>query len=203
MRKIPALIALLFLAIPPARAADWLTYGGDPQRSGWQKREKDLNPGNVHELKLLWKRQLDAGSNAANSLTSPVLLGPIITHRGIKELVFVAGSSDIVFAVDADLGRLFWERHIESEAGTDRKSTSPCAAGLTATPVIGPPQVATVNDDEGEGSTPLRPLYVLSSDGRLHSIRPSDGKDMTDPVKFIPRRPTPQTSILPRNPSTR
>ena len=186
MSKIPALIALVALTIPLAHAADWLSYGGDPQRTGWQKREKSLNAGNVHELKLLWERQLATGSKAVNSLTSPVLLGPIITHRGIKELVFVAGSSDNVYAVDADLGRLFWERHIDSAAEPDRKSKLPCGAGLTATPVIGPPQAATVNDDDGEGSTPLRPLYVLSSDGRLHTIRPSDGKDMAESVKFIP-----------------
>ena len=180
------MVALVVLNVPLARAADWPTYGGDAQRSGWQKREKDLNTGNVHELTLLWKRQLDNQSKGWNSLTSPVLLGPIITHRGIKELVFVASSSDNVYAVDADLGRLFWKRHIDSPAAPDRKSSAPCGSGLTATPVIGPPQAAPVNQDDTEPSTPVRPLYVLSSDGRLHTIRPSDGNDMSAPVRFIP-----------------
>lgn len=92
---------------------DWLNDGGDPQRSGWQQFEKHINAGNVKDLKLLWKRQLDNKSVGLNSLTAPTIIGPIFTHRGIKELVFVAGASDNLYAVDADLGRVFWKRHIE------------------------------------------------------------------------------------------
>jgi hypothetical protein len=47
-------------------------------------------------------------------------------------------------------------------------------------------QAALRADDQDEGFTPLRPLYVLSSDGNLHSIRPSDGEDMAPAKKFVP-----------------
>ena len=183
LRMKPALIALLALTYALAHAAEWLSYGGDPQRSGWQRREKDLNTVSVRGLKLLWKRQLDNQSKGLNSLTAPTLLGPIFTHRGVKELVIIAGASDNVYAVDADLGRVFWKRHLDGTAPQDPHAEWPCGAGLTATPAIAPPASKIQNDDEA--STPLRPIYVLSSDGRLHKIRPTDGEDMAPAVPFV------------------
>ncbi len=161
-----------------ATAAEWLNRGGDPQHSGWQRREKFLNVGNVKELKLLWKKQLEGESKARNALSAPVMLGNIITHRGIKELVFVAGASDNFYAVDADLGRIFWKRHFDSGAAPKPQ----CAAGLTAAPAITYVQTNEADD----WSTPIRPIYVLASDGNLYAIRPSDGEDMAPASKFIP-----------------
>ena len=180
MKNIPAFLVLLAGSCTPAGLAqDWLTYGGDPQRTNWQKYEKDLNKDDVKRLKLLWKRQLDYESEGRNALTAPLILGPTITHRGIKELVFVAGASDNVYAVDADLGRIFWKRHI------DTAPTSACSLGLTATPVLAPLHTAKPrsNDDD---PVEMRPLYVLASDGNLHTIRISTGLDMAAPVKFLP-----------------
>jgi outer membrane protein assembly factor BamB len=177
--------------LAPAHAADWYNYGGDPQRSGWQRREKSLNVTSVKGLKLLWKRQLDNRSNDLNSLTAPTMLGPIVTHRGIKELVFIAGSSDNLYAVDADLGKVFWKRRFDSPAPSDLHFKWSCGEGLTATPAIAPdpdlPIDATPDDPEDEDDfTPLLPIYVLSSDGNLHTVRPSDGEETAPAVKFIP-----------------
>ena len=36
-----------------AQKADWLTDGGDTQRSGWQKDEHILSPANVKNMTLL------------------------------------------------------------------------------------------------------------------------------------------------------
>src|SRR5947209_151415 len=76
-----------------AHAADWLNAGGDASRSGWQKRERYFKLENIGNLKLLWKLQV---SSAQDALVGPVMMGPIITHRGIKELVFVASASNTV-----------------------------------------------------------------------------------------------------------
>ncbi len=189
MKKLSA-IAVVLLASGnwPSRGADWLQYGGDPQRSGWQRRDRFLNVGNASQLKLLWKRKLDNRSRGMNSLSAPTLLGPIVTHRGIKELVLIAGASDNFYAVDADLGRLFWNIHFDTVPAASAGKW-PCGAGLTAAPAIAPaPPVPgkSAKPDDDEGTTPLRPLYVLSSDGNLHNLRPSDGRDMAVPLKFIP-----------------
>ncbi len=159
-------------------SAEWLTRGGDAQRSGWQRREKHLNMETVKGLKLLWKKQLAGGTAAATALTSPVMLGNIITHRGIKELVFVADVSDNFYAVDTDLGRVFWKRHFD--VALDARPS--CAPGLTAAPVI----TYVRTNEEDDWSTPLRPIYILASDGSLHTVRPSDGEEAGPPAPFVP-----------------
>ena len=178
MKKLRAVFVVLGLSVLLVAAVpDWLNYGGDPQRSGWQRRERYITRESLAQFKLLWKLKLDNESRGPNSLTAPVIFGPIITHRGMKELVFVGGSSDNVYAVDADLGRIFWKRHIET--GADAR---PCG-GLTAAPVLAP-QLAP--NDAYEDPTPPRPLYVLTSDGALHTLRTPNGLDYAPPVKFLP-----------------
>ena len=179
MKKLCTVFAVLGLSVLLVAAVpDWLNSRGDPQGSGWQKRERYITLDSLKQFKLLWKLKLDNESRGPNALTAPVIFGPIITHRGMKELVFVAGASDNVYAVDADLGRIFWKRHIETAA-----DARPCGDGLTAAPVIAP-QLAP--NDEYEDPTPPRPLYVLSSDGLLHTIRTPNGQDYGPPVNFLP-----------------
>ena len=48
-------------------AADWLTFGHDPQRSGWATEEKQLTVENVAGLELKWKAQM---KNEPKSLTA-------------------------------------------------------------------------------------------------------------------------------------
>jgi hypothetical protein len=154
-------------ALGCAVAADWLTDGGNPSRNNWQDREKILTPENVKGLKLLWKREL-----AERAVSSAAILGPIITHRGIKELVFVEGASNAMYAIDADLGRIFWTRKLDGD---------PCPA-TPATPVITPEHVAT--EEDGEGHTPVRPVYFAAGDATLHLIRPTTGEDIKNPEKL-------------------
>src|SRR5690349_6812334 len=45
------------LIIPPA-TNEWLTWGYDQERTGWNRAETTLNPGNVGGLKQLWSTQL-------------------------------------------------------------------------------------------------------------------------------------------------
>ncbi len=55
LKRILLLILLCPLGAPRLRAADWLTFGHDPQRSGWAVEEKDLSLENVGSLELKWK----------------------------------------------------------------------------------------------------------------------------------------------------
>src|ERR1700680_4006449 len=112
--KVPSFLSIcLLLCIPSyaqVRRAGWNTYGGDPQRTGWERGESDLTKENVKDLKVEWSVKLDNASKELNSLTVPLVRGPLITQRGFKEVVIVAGSSDKVFAIDSDSGRVFWEK---------------------------------------------------------------------------------------------
>ena len=63
MRTIPAAVAALVGALVSIPShADWLTYGHDPQRTGWAQEETDLTPENVAGMTLLWKSKLDVQS---------------------------------------------------------------------------------------------------------------------------------------------
>ena len=69
--KLCALLALL-LAGSAASANEWLTFGHDPERSGWNRDERALSPRTVSGLKLLWQTQLPVAVKdvALASLTS-------------------------------------------------------------------------------------------------------------------------------------
>jgi outer membrane protein assembly factor BamB len=180
MKRLYVLLAVL----ASGYAGDWLGYGGDPQRSNWQRHGKALTAASVRNLKLLWKRQL---GDQPGWLSSPVIIGPTITHRGVRELVFVADGHDNLYAVDADLGTLFWKRHF------DVQSKPACASGMAATPVIEPDpdedmsgDPVTDDEDDDDEAGPMRPLYGVDSDGGLHTIRVSDGTDINAPITFLP-----------------
>ena len=142
MRKTIAWSLVALSAIVPLRGADWPTHSGDNQRTAWQQDESALTRENVKGLQLLWKLKLDNQSRSVYSLTAPLVVQRLITDRGFKELVYLAGSSDNLFAVDADLGRLFWSRHFKYDADVPQQPTSSflCPGGLNATPAIQPGQ---------------------------------------------------------------
>ena len=61
MRRSPVVVALAAGCVL-SWGADWLTDGGNVQRTAWQKDEKILSTDNVKDMKLLWKTQ--AGQRA-------------------------------------------------------------------------------------------------------------------------------------------
>lgn len=137
------------------RAGDWTTHSGDPQRTAWQKNETKITKENVKGLQLLWKLKLDNESKALHSLMEPLIIGNLITDRGFKELAIVAGSSDNVFAVDADLGRVLWKKHFSYTSDTPQTQNSSwlCPGGLTATPVFTPAPALGRGGRGGRGGT--------------------------------------------------
>ena len=66
-RLFPALLLGFILQVHAVFAADWLTFGHDPQRSGWAFAENQLSLQNVSGLSLKWKVPL---KNEPKSLTA-------------------------------------------------------------------------------------------------------------------------------------
>jgi outer membrane protein assembly factor BamB len=165
------------------RPAGWTTFSGDPQRTGWAKSETEFNKDNVKNLKLQWSLKLDNAAKELNGLTAPLVTRNLITPKGFRELVVVAGASDKVFAIDSDTGKLFWQRTLTIE-GTPKQKMSHwlCPNALNATPVIGPaPGSQTTNPFRGPQA-----VYVLSSDGKLHAFNIVNGEDLLPPTPFVP-----------------
>jgi outer membrane protein assembly factor BamB len=125
----------------------------------------------------------------------------LISYRGFKELAFVSGSSGNIWALDADLERGFWQQHFDgvtakgacSGAATPalnpptnfsaRKTGRPAAPVPTpiAKPTAVPPAFLRAS---GFGSA--RPVFTLSSDGKVHLLNTSNGEDMAPPLQFVP-----------------
>ncbi len=135
IRKLAAIAATG--AVTLLCGADWPTKSGDPQRDGWARGEREIVTSKVQDLRLLYKRKLDNRSIGLDSLTSPIILSNLISYRGFKEMLFVAGSSGTVYAIDADLNQLLWETRFDKRSGKPPASaTSNCPGGLTASLAI-------------------------------------------------------------------
>jgi hypothetical protein len=212
MRRIYALVtlALAFAATANAQGAaiDWPFTGNDAQRTGWEKSDSRITKDNVKDFQLVMKMSLDPKAKGARSLTPPVMIGRLISYRGFKELAFVQGASDRLWAVDADMNRIFWEKNFE-KADHSAKNSGPnvvtCAATVSAAPSLTPPVV--FGGGRGRSGAPPppaapqstvksllssggfggpRPLFALSSDGRLHLLNTSTGEDVTPAMTFLP-----------------
>ena len=158
--------------------ADWLTDGGDPQRTAWQRDEKIFTLENVDQTKLLWKIKLDNEPRQMHALFPPLIAEHVKTSDGQKQIGLVAGVSDNLFAIDLDTGNLLWSKHFDSEwqpRPGERPHYVLCPGGQTATPVI------------GQGKEPGDyTIYALSWDGRLRRVNLADGEDLAPPAKFMP-----------------
>jgi outer membrane protein assembly factor BamB len=168
-------VVLLTLALPGVcLAGDWLTFGHDPQRSGWAFEETTLSPANVSGLKLIWKSKLNNDSYSLFALTAPVVADGVSTSRGVRNALYVAGITGKVFALDAQTGEALWTHVFKSVALPYKgglQGSIYCPNGITATPVI-------------DRST--RILYVIAGDGALYGFDLGTGQVRYGPVQFVP-----------------
>jgi outer membrane protein assembly factor BamB len=160
-----------------AFGADWLTDGGNPQRTAWQKDEHILAKDNVKNIQILWKAQLDSPPREMHSLFPVLVVDNVRTNEGPKQIVIEAGISDRIWAIDATNGKILWEKHFEyppvSEGRGLRAGDPLCPGGQTATPVIGPPTASGT-----------RVAYAMAGDGRVHTLNVANGEEMAAPFKL-------------------
>src|SRR6201984_3300424 len=112
-RKILALASLVFVCVPSAATAqsEWLTWGHDPERTGSNPDEKILNKDNVSQLEVKWIAQISTAPKeyVLSTMTAPV--GATVNPpQGPAARVFVVGSDNTVFAIDAATGKIAWQR---------------------------------------------------------------------------------------------
>jgi len=169
----------------PGTSYDWLTDGGDNQRTGWNKQEKILTKDNVKNLKLLWKLETRNQVRALHSLLPVLVVGQMTTPAGTKQVGYLAGISDNLYAFDTDTGKILWQKHWDYPAPAGRggggqgQQTDPAHLGFlqpggsSDTPVIGPP------DAQGR-----RPIYFVTGDGMLHILNAATGEELEAPYMF-------------------
>lgn len=165
------LCCLGLLLTLPLSAADWPTFGHDPQRSGWAVEEDKLKPENVAGLELKWKVHVNNEPRSLTALTAPVVAGGVTTAQGVKTVVYVAGSANKLFALDAATGSVIWGRSFESHVLPKDEGMWLCPNGINATPTI----------DQAKGV-----IYAITVDGSLQGLDLGTGKTRLGPVQFVP-----------------
>ncbi len=197
----PLLALTLICAAHAQVSSNWTTFGGDPQRSGWERIETAISKDTVKDLQLLWKMKLESQPKGTRPIMPPLIVGRVISYRGFKELAIVGTGSDIVYAIDADLGKMFWQKHLEYSTAEPQVTSSSCAS--TAMPTMPPPPAGRGGPGRGAagpapqvapgrggsafigGGGPAS-IYAISSDGRLHRLNVSTGDDMVQPISVLP-----------------
>lgn len=159
------LIAAL-VAQSPGEPSEWTSAAYDLQRTGWNRAEQTLSPGNVAEIRRLWKTVLPNTPHVLAGLMPPL----VVTHRG-RQLVIIGGSDNHVFALDAATGERVWQ----VDFTTDAKPMAPddwlCPNALTATPFV----------DKAHAR-----VFAVASDGRLYALSLDAGRVLLAGVQFLP-----------------
>jgi outer membrane protein assembly factor BamB len=159
-------------------ASEWLTSSGDAARDAWQRSPSNLTPQNAGKLKLLWKVKLAAKPTGMQSFREPLIVSGVRTAEGARTLAILASASNDVFAIDAASGKVVWKTKLKWASNKPQDNGQGegfiCTNAMSATPVVSPIDA------------PERHLYVLASDGFLHTLDLSSGTDSEAPLQFLP-----------------
>jgi outer membrane protein assembly factor BamB len=184
MTRAPSFVAILCLATgllvvnaqrSPTR--EWLTWGGDVERTGWSRSETTLSNQNVRRLALKWKAQIDKNvpieiESGNAMLTTPLVAQGVETARGQRTVVYTLAQSNTLAAIDASNGAILWRRVFDNSVDPASAPNWVCTNTATATPVI----------DKTKGI-----LYMLAADGRLHGVDLATGEPkLSPPPQFVP-----------------
>jgi outer membrane protein assembly factor BamB len=172
--------ACTLLSTSPARgqsASEWLTSSGDAARDAWQRAESKITPHNAGKLQLLWKVKLPSKTMGMMSFREPVIVSGVKTADGVHTLAIFAGAANQVFAVDAETGKVVWQSNLKWESDKPQEEGEGrgfiCTNALSATPVVSPIDA------------PVRRLYVLASDGYLHTMDLGTGEDTDAAIEVL------------------
>ena len=174
-----AIAALALVALLPragaaqvSQASEWLTWGYDQERTGWNRAETTLSKDSVPGLALQWTAQLPTQPReiALSTLTAPLVVEGVTTADGRRTLVFVVGSDDTVFAIDADNGKVVWQKAFPNTLTPPQIATWLCSNTQNATPVI----------DKQKGI-----IYLNTSDGKLRGLSLGTGDERITPTDFV------------------
>src|ERR1700733_877831 len=137
MRRLTASAALplacAFLWAGAARAqggrgsADWMTAGGDAQRSAWVRTDPKISVNSIERpgFQVTWKVKLSSEPSVAATLDR------YIGYRGFRSFALVGSRSGDITAFDTDLGRIEWKKSL-SEGAAPRDASPSCSGGMTA-----------------------------------------------------------------------
>ena len=116
------------------------TYHNDNSRTGMNVEEATLTPANVNSVQFgkLYTVKVDGSVYA-----QPLYLSNVSTAEGTHNIVYVVTQHDSVYGLDADTGRIYWQKSLIPAGGSTVSSIdlNNCGdilaeVGITGTPVI-------------------------------------------------------------------
>ncbi|HWC64105.1 MAG TPA: PQQ-binding-like beta-propeller repeat protein [Rhizomicrobium sp.] len=179
MKPAAAALILALSAIPrpgiaqdAAPARDWPTWGYDGARTGWNRGETTLSPQNVSRLRLLWNTTVSTppADVAMATLSAPVVVEGAETPQGRKTLLFTIGADSSLFALDADSGKIVWQKSYPNREKPQRTANPNCANTEQATPTI----------DKARGI-----VFFTTGDGMLHGLAAGTGEEKLAPIAMV------------------
>ena len=174
MRHRQTLLIALLAAAAPGWAGDWLTFGYDARRSGWARSEVTLNRDNVGDMVLKWKTSVENEEKSLAALTAPIVVTDVRVgegRRARKDLVYIAGTGDVFYAIDALSGEIVWEKKFRTDVVNKVPGMWLCPKGLNATPTV----------DRSKNT-----IYAISTDGRLYALDLATGKEKYRSQQWVP-----------------
>jgi len=156
--------------IPPA-TNEWLTWGYDQERTGWNRAETTLNSKNAGQLKQLWSAQLPVPVDryVLSTMTAPIVAANIATPSGPRDLLFILGANDVLFALDANSGKQVWSKSFPNPQAPKKPREWLCPGTANDTPTI----------DKARGV-----IFFISSDGKLRGLNLADGAERLTPAQM-------------------
>jgi hypothetical protein len=154
--------------IPPA-TNEWLTWGYDQERTGWNRAETTLTPKNVSRLHQVWSTQLAVPTDkyVLSTMTAPVLVAGVSTPSGPRDMLFVLGANNVIFALDANSGQQLWQKSFPNPAAPLKPKEWLCPGTPNDTPTI----------DKARGI-----VFFITGDGVLRGLNLADGAERLTPV---------------------
>jgi outer membrane protein assembly factor BamB len=158
--------------------SEWTTSSVDPARDAWQRGESKIDRLTVKNLQLLWKVKVENKTMGMQSFREPLIISGVKTAEGVKTLAILAGASNDVFAIDAETGKVLWQKKLKWESSKPEEPGEGrgfiCTNAQSATPVVTPLPATS------------RLLYVLASDGYLHTMELESGSEPQGTIQVLP-----------------
>jgi outer membrane protein assembly factor BamB len=141
---------------------DWSQIDYDSARTGTATGEITISPSNASTLRRSWASVLDGKITA-----QPLFLKQVTIGGQLHDVVIGATNGNSVYALDAGTGAILWRKNFGSQAGIH---AIPGGFGVGASPAV---------------DKLAARIYVVSDDGRLHSLSMTDGSDAVTPLALI------------------
>ncbi len=151
---------------------EWLTWGYDPERTGWNRAETTLTTKNVSRLRQVWTTQLPVPVDkyVLSTMTAPVIAAGVATPSGAKDILYILGANDTLYALDVNGGSVLWQKTFANPLKALKPRTWLCADAPNDTPVI----------DKARGI-----VFFITGDGKLRGLNLADGAERLTPVDMV------------------